>query len=422
LGHFQCCTLRTYSIANMTPVQWLLACCTLSVGFSAANVGTQMQSTSVTLEKRRTKVIRAKLSASDSESKTKVVHKTEYFGRVSVGSPAQNFVVVYDTGSGNLLIPGEDCASHACAVHDRFSRKHSSTAQEMNCDGSDVDSRGADELTITFGTGSISGNCMRDKICIGSSCTVGSFIASTEESESPFAEFKFDGVLGLAMPSMSNSPEFSLMTRMGKDKALQKPLFSVFLSDASNEDSEITFGEIKREHMEGELFWMDVATPSGYWEVSIDDIALDDKPTGICENCRVAVDTGTSELAGPSEVIRRLRELLGVNSDCSNYHKLPQLGFVMTGHVMSLEPQDYVYKTLAGKSCDVSLMDLDVPPPKGPLFVFGIPFLQKYYSVYDHENSRVGFAIAKHAGAAARSLVTIDVHEHTAHKLKRKSP
>lgn len=382
---------------------------TLSLCAASSSKVRTKQSTSVLLKKQTT-VVKAKLMSSDTNAKAKKVHKTEYFGEVTVGDPPQSFVVVYDTGSGNLLIPGEDCRDQACTMHDRFKIKDSSTSHAINCDESEIDDRGAEQLTITFGTGSISGHCYKDQICIGSACTVGAFLASTEETDSPFANFKFDGVLGLAMPKMSRSPAFSMMTRMQKENSLPEPIFSVFLSDSSEEDSEVTFGEIKQEHMDGELFWMDVAEASGYWEVKIDDIAFDSVPQGICEDCRVAVDTGTSELAGPSDVITKLRHRLGVAGDCANFHKLPKLGFVMGGHVMSLDPPDYVDKSFG--SCDVSLMHLDVPPPKGPLFVFGIPFLQKYFTVYDQQKSRIGFAVAKHVGAKANSLVTIDVHKH----------
>ena len=61
-----------------------------------------------------------------------------------------------------------------------------------------------------------------------------------------------------------------------------------------------------------------------------------------------------------------------------------------------------------GSFCDVSLTALDVPPPKGPLFVFGIPFLQKFYTVYDHAEKRVGFASAKHEGQESEALVSVD--------------
>jgi len=355
------------------------------------------------LQKRRTiQTVR------DASGKAKAVHKMAYFGEIEVGTPGQKFSVVYDTGSGNLLIPGESCTATACKKHHRFSKAQSSTFKEVNCDHKPLkDGHSTDQLTITFGTGRISGKCVHDNICIGNLCSSGTFLAATEETSQPFASFSFDGVLGLAMDSMAQGPEFSLMSRMVGSKLLAEPLFSVFLS-TGEEMSEITFGQIKREHMSSELFWVPVTRASGYWEVQMHDITFNNKRQHICEDCHVAVDTGTSELAGPSEIMNKLRKKLDVKSDCSNFHKLPDLGFVIGTNVLNLKPSDYVDK---GSDCDVSLMNLDVPPPKGPLFVFGIPFLQKFYTVYDHANSRVGFATAKHAGVESPLLISLDVNE-----------
>jgi hypothetical protein len=65
-------------------------------------------------------------------------------------------------------------------------------------------------------------------------------------------------------------------------------------------------------------------------------------------------------------------------------------------HVLNLQPGDYIDKSSDG--CEVSLMPLDVPPPNGPLFIFGAPFLRKFYTVYDPLNKQVGFAAARHEG------------------------
>merc|ERR1719198_1964414 len=102
------------------------------------------------------------------------------------------------------MVPGEDCRSAACRKHDQFDQASSSTVHEVNCDGSEVQSgTEPDEVTITFGTGHITGRCLRDNICIGSLCAPGAFIASTDESRHPFASFAFDGVLGLARATMA---------------------------------------------------------------------------------------------------------------------------------------------------------------------------------------------------------------------------
>mmetsp|Transcript_24484 Transcript_24484/g.64601 ORF Transcript_24484/g.64601 Transcript_24484/m.64601 type:complete len:412 (-) Transcript_24484:169-1404(-) len=364
---------------------------------TSAGSGTSM---SVSLQKRMVK--------------TKAVHKMAYFGALKVGTPAQEFSVVFDTGSGNLIIPGQDCKTTACTSHEQFNFHSSSTARRVNCDGSQlVRGQDSDEITITFGTGQVTGHCVTDQLCVGSACVERAFISSTKESSFPFASFPFDGVLGLALTRMAQSPSFSFMEGLGSVSALAKPVFSVFLSDSDAEASEITFGGIKNEHMASELFWVPVTGSTGYWEVQIEDITLNGVAQKLCQDCRVAVDTGTSQLAGPTHLIKQMNTLLDVKNDCSNYHALPELGFIVGGRVLTLAPHDYVDK--AGSSCSTSLMSLDVPPPKGPLFVFGIPFLQRYYSVYDHENSRVGFAVAKHAGEEPPALVTVDASKADTH-------
>merc|ERR1719272_1564980 len=158
------------------------------------------------------------------------------------------------------------------------------------------------------------------------------------------------------------------------------------------------------------MFWEQVSRDTGYWQVQIQDITINNKKQSLCNDCQVAVDTGTSQLAGPTDVITDLSKRLDVKSDCSNYNDLPDLGFVMADNILNLQPQDYVDKGPDG--CEVSLMPLDVPPPNGPLFIFGDPFLRKYYTAYDSANRRVGFATARHMDvpeeAAASLLVSLN--------------
>mmetsp|Transcript_78916 Transcript_78916/g.152385 ORF Transcript_78916/g.152385 Transcript_78916/m.152385 type:complete len:449 (+) Transcript_78916:62-1408(+) len=326
----------------------------------------------------------------------RVVHKTAYYGKLDVGTPRQPFTVVFDTGSGNLMLPSTLCQSRACSMHKRFDRKASATAEDYEADGSPT-RRGAarDQITVTFGTGEISGVFIQDDVCVGNLCTNMRFVGATDETDNPFSSFKFDGVLGLAMPQMSQGPEFSLMDKLISTDALEQSLFSVFLSDSDMESSEITFGNVKKEHMASEMFWQPVSRQTGYWQVQVEDITINNKVQQLCTDCQVAVDTGTSQLAGPTHVINELSNRLNVKQDCSNFHDLPNLGFVVGGNIMNLKPQDYVDKGSDG--CEVSLMPLDVPPPNGPLFIFGDPFLRKYYTAYDRSGNRVGFSVASHA-------------------------
>lgn len=336
----------------------------------------------------------------------KIVHKTAYYGRLEVGTPRQPFTVVFDTGSGNLMIPSTYCQSRACTMHKRFDRKASTTAEDIEADGSHS-KKGAprDQITVTFGTGEISGVFLKDDVCVGSLCANVHFVGATDETDDPFTSFNFDGVLGLALPEMSQGPDFSIMDHLVSSKALKRDLFSVFLSDSDMEASEITFGDIKQDKMASDMFWEPVSKNTGYWQVQIKDITINNKQQNLCSDCQVAVDTGTSQLAGPTDVINDLSSRLNVKSDCSNFNQLPDLGFVMGDNILNLKPNDYVDKSSDG--CEVSLMPLDVPPPNGPLFIFGDPFLRKYYTAYDRQTNKVGFATARHMDSSDEETSTL---------------
>lgn len=367
--------------------------------------------TSMLFRQRRTK----------RRAECKSAHASEYFGKITVGSPPQEFVVVFDTGSGNLLLPSKTCTGEACTSHKRFDASASTSAVDIAF-AEEPDrplEKGGDRdvVTITFGTGEISGVFVKDKICVGSICTHGDFVAANEESDEPFGLVPFDGIFGLGLPQMSEAPHFNMLDCMIRDKALKANMFAIFFGATDEEPSEISFGEYRKEKMASDLFWEPVTFP-GYWQVKMEDITIQNQPQKLCGGvCQVAVDTGTSLMAGPTDIISALKTRLGVTSNCSNYKTLPDLGFIVGNHILNLKPDDYVDKSEDG--CDVALMTLDIPPPKGPLFIFGDPFLRKYYTVYDRERLMVGFALAAHPSVdRKRQTMLIDLGTGGVHRRK----
>jgi len=323
-------------------------------------------------------------------------HKSAYFGTVEIGAQRQSFDVVFDSGSGNLVLPASDCVTDACLLHHRYNQTESLSSRRVTCNASDPEMQ--DEASLHFGTAEIIGRCVDDQICIGAACYRGSFIAASYESPF-FTSFDYDGVLGLGLSQLSQrGSEFSAVERLKATEKLHHTMFAVFLSreDSSVEVSEITFGSFKTSHMESDLHWVPISRASGYWEVKIDDITIDNHPQDLCANCFVALDTGTTDLAGPSRIIEALSQRLNVEPDCSNLDHLPRLGFLVNGQTLNLEPKEYIDDD-AIDGCQMALMSLDIPPPQDPMFIFGIRFLEKFYTVYDNVNSRIGFAVAKHA-------------------------
>jgi len=343
-----------------------------------------------------------------SESEVGIVHKTEYWGKLDVGTPPQTFTVIFDTGSGNLIIPSTNCLSSACQQHKKYDMKQSSSGIQVGKSGADLKLNPEDkkEATVKFGTGRIHGQFYQDKLCLGSSCMTANFIGTDQETEMPFIQCSFDGIMGLGFKDLSMGDGFNMVDDIVAQHSLPENKFSVYLTDEGG--SEINFGGYKRSQAASDVFWVPVNKQS-YWQIAIDDVTFDNSKTGLCSGCQVAVDTGTSLLAGPSDVVENLGARLNVKDDCSNFASLPYLGFAVGNKVLNLKPDDYIDKGPDG--CSVSLMTLDVPPPKGPLFVFGDPFLRRFLTVYDRDGPSVGFAVAAHDGMtgddAAKILATV---------------
>lgn len=68
---------------------------------------------------------RAEMNAA--EVPVKDYENTQYFVDITVGTPAQTFTVVPDTGSSNLWIYASDCKSIPCRTHDTYDSAASST-------------------------------------------------------------------------------------------------------------------------------------------------------------------------------------------------------------------------------------------------------------------------------------------------------
>jgi hypothetical protein len=353
----------------------------------------------------------------DTANAMEVIHKTAYWGTVKLGTPAQEFKVIFDTGSGNLIVPAKSCDSAGCKPHRKYSPKDSSTASAV------VNERGESSTEISFGTGDISGDYYQDKFCIAENlCSNVRFVAATQQSTEPFSETPFDGILGLGFKDLSMGEHFNILDDLNSDGQLPKGTFAVYLTDDAN--SEITFGGYKPDQIASDIVWAKVVRES-YWQVGVEDITLNNVASGLCNGgCQVAVDTGTSMLAGPSELVEKLSDKLAAKDDCSNFDQLPSIGFKVGNKVLNLAPEDYMDNS--NGECSFSVMSLDVPPPKGPLFIFGDPFLRRFVTIYDKNGPRVGFAVAKHgnldAAQAAKVISNVeDAHGESTAKLGSES-
>merc|ERR1712013_399840 len=132
----------------------------------------------------------------------------QYYGPIGLGTPAQTFNVIFDTGSSNLWIPSTQCKSIACRLHKKYDSSASSTYVQNGT-----------KLVLAYGSGSCDGILSKDTLTIGSTPVPGvTFGEMTKEGSVSFIAGKFDGILGLGFPEIAADgvePPFFTMVRDG---------------------------------------------------------------------------------------------------------------------------------------------------------------------------------------------------------------
>jgi phytepsin len=421
----------------------------------------------------------------------------QYFGEIGVGTPAQKFTVIFDTGSSNLWVPSSKCYfSIACFFHSKYKASASSTYK-----------KNGKPAAIQYGTGSIAGFFSQDHVTVGDLVVEDQdFIEATKEPGVTFLMAKFDGILGLGFKEISVGDAAPVWYNMVKQGLVKEPVFSFWFNRNSDEGEggEIVFGGVDPNHYKGKHTYVPV-THKGYWQFDMGDVLVDGQSTGFCSGgCSAIADSGTSLIAGPTSVITEINQKIGaagvvsqecktvvaqygqqildmlvaqtkpaqicsqvglcafdgtkgvsmgiksvvdksnsvvndamcsacelavvwmqnqlmrnqtqesifnyVNQlceklpspmgesavDCSTVSSMPSVSFTIGGKTFNLKAEEYILKVGEGAQaqCISGFTALDVPPPRGPLWILGDVFMGPYHTVFDYGNSRVGFAEA----------------------------
>ncbi|NXE08858.1 PEPE protein, partial [Lophotis ruficrista] len=206
----------------------------------------------------------------------------EYYGTISIGTPPQDFTVVFDTGSSNLWVPSVFCTSLACQNHQTFNPSQSSTYKSTG-----------QNLSIFYGTGNMEGIVGSDTVTVASLVDTDQlFGLSTTEPGQFFVHVAFDGVLGLGYPSLAADGITPVFDKMVNESLLEENLFSVYLSRETT-GSVVIFGGIDDSYFTGSINWVSVSH-QGYWQISMDSVIVNCQEIACVGGCQAVIDTGTS--------------------------------------------------------------------------------------------------------------------------------
>ncbi|NXI06774.1 PEPA protein, partial [Irena cyanogastra] len=307
----------------------------------------------------------------------------EYFGTISIGTPPQEFTVVFDTGSSNLWVPSVFCSSPACRNHNRFNPAESSTFLSTN-----------DTLFIAYGTGSMTGVLGYDTVNVAGINVRNQIFGLAETEPGDFFYYTpFDGILGLAFPSIASSGATPVFDNMMMENLVDRRLFSVYLSRDSQGGSFVLFGGIDPYYTTEGISWIPLSAET-YWQISMQRVSISGAPVACSFGCQAIVDTGTTLLAVPIRAFRTLMRRLGASSSgeisCEAINYLPNLIFHINGKEFPVPPRAYVLRS--NGYCTVGLQGMDVPTEEGELWILGDVFIREYYVIFDRANNKVGLS------------------------------
>ncbi|KAM6972641.1 gastricsin-like [Aplochiton taeniatus] len=320
---------------------------------------------------------------------------TTYYGAITIGTPPQSFQVLFDTGSSNLWVDSIYCNTASCNAHNKFNPQQSSTF-----------SANGQTFYLPYGTGSLYGVFGYDTVNVaGIYVTHQEIGMSTNEPGQTFEVAVFDGIMGMAYPSLASGGETPMMDNIFSLGLLQANIFAFYLTRGATEGSELSLGVVDTSKYQGQLYWTPV-TSETYWQIGVQSFLINGQETGWCsQGCQSIVDTGTSMLTAPQGVLASLMQSIGAQQnqygnymvDCSQINNLPTLTFVVSGNNFPLPPSAYIIQNNENGNlyCSVGIIPTYLPSQNGqPLWIMGDVFLREYYSVYDRSNNQVGFASA----------------------------
>jgi hypothetical protein len=356
------------------------------------------------------KVLKDKIALANSmlgldEEPLKDYTDTEYAGEVDIGTPAQKFSVVMDTGSANLWVASDKCTTKtSCKGKTEFVESKSSTYKSST-----------QKFSIQYGTGSCSGTIGYDTVCIAGVCVEQQPFGDATSLAAFFTDQPMDGICGLAFQSLAVDRVIPPVLNMIQQNLLDNPWFTVWMTSEGNvqgtNGGQITLGDYDTDHCSSTCDWVPLSSAT-YYEFILDGYKVDTSSSSkavAATNPRVPSrrrratgsaaisDTGTSLIAGPSEDIDTICKQLGGKPDgglytipCSKKDSLPDVIFTINGKDYPVSSKNYVVPD--GTQCILGFQGMRAVA--GPKWILGDCFIREYCNVYDMGNKRLGLCKA----------------------------
>jgi len=311
----------------------------------------------------------------------------QYYGTVKVGTPPQEFQVIFDTGSSNFWIPEKGCINCGYIfIHGGKSKYDKKKSDSFKENGAPFD--------ITYGSGQVSGKFETDTVTLAGDIAVEdqdfALIHDAKGMGIAYALGYFDGILGLGFDSLSVGGVETVFHKAIDQGKVANGMFAFYLGDEN--DGELTFGGYDNDKFTGHIHWVNLVE-AAYWKINIDRVMMGSVSFGVTD---AIVDSGTSLITGPKAQVKLIAQEAGATAtitgqytvDCSKLDDIPSLTWTIDGKDYKVKGIDLVLQ--AGGTCIFAIMPLDIV--SGPRWILGDVFMRKFYTIFDYDGARIGFA------------------------------
>lgn len=311
---------------------------------------------------------------------------------MSIGTPSQDFLVMFDTGSSNLWVPSSQCGA-ACQPLPEY---NSAASYTYVANGTSFE--------LQYGSGNVAGFISQDTVTLGGIVVKNQLFAEATDVSGMgpnFVQGPPAGLLGMAFSSISVDGAPTLFSEMISQGVVAEPVFSFYLEATDGgSDGTLVLGGVDHSHFNGPLNYIPVLSET-YWVGALDGISFRGK--NFTTEPYMFVDTGTSLIGGPNgDVAVFAKEVGGVlqpdgggfdqyTIDCATIPNLPPLTFYIGGQAYYIPAKDYIIDQSAeGQGCLLGLFGASTPEN---MWVLGDIFIRSVYCVFDQSNGgRMGFA------------------------------
>ncbi|KAF8547620.1 acid protease [Imleria badia] len=321
-----------------------------------------------------------------------------YTAQVGVGSPATDYTLLIDTGSSNTWIGASKGYTKTSTSHDT-----------------------GDTVTVSYGSGSFSGEEWTDTVTLGSGLVIENQSIGVASSATGFSGV--DGILGvgpvdLTADTVNNTGTVPTVSdNLRSQGKISEEVLGIYFVPASESTStgELTFGGYDSSVIKSSVKYVPLTKTlpaSQFWGINQ---SISYGGTTILSSTAGVVDTGTTLILIATDAFQKYQSATGGTLDTttgllaitsSQYSRLKTLALNIGGTAYDLSPNAQIWPRslntgIGGSANSIYLIVADIGSPSGSGldFIDGYTFLERYYSVFDTTNKRVGFATTSYTKA-----------------------